>query len=99
MFEFLNECFSDHNERNRSIQIDKNFITQTFRMYNFIFGRTVRNQLAVCVTTWSMLANGASLVKRPESLDGPKLNQHGFQNKKNHRSPGKVERRKSSIPS
>ena len=29
MFEFLtDECFSDHNERIRSIQIDKNFITQ-----------------------------------------------------------------------
>ena len=30
------ECVSDHNERIRSIRIDKNFITQTFRMYNFI---------------------------------------------------------------
>ena len=43
MFEFwTDECFSDHNERNRSIQIDKNFITQTstFRMYNFIISRT-----------------------------------------------------------
>ena len=37
MFEFLtNECVSDHNERIRSIQIDKNVITQTFRMYNFM---------------------------------------------------------------
>ena len=37
MFEFLtNECVSDHNERIRSIQIDKNFINQTFRMYNFM---------------------------------------------------------------
>ena len=37
MFEFLtDECVSGHNERIRSIQIDKNFITQTFRMYNFI---------------------------------------------------------------
>ena len=44
MFEFFtNECVSDHNERIRSIQIDKNFITQTFRMYNSITSRTVRN--------------------------------------------------------
>ena len=37
------ECVSDHSERIRSIQIDKNFITQTFRIYNFIISRTVRN--------------------------------------------------------
>ena len=37
------DCVSDHNERIRSIQIDKKFITQTFRMYNFIISRTVRN--------------------------------------------------------
>ena len=44
VFEFLtDECVSNHNERIRSIQIDKNFITQTFRMYNFIISRTVRN--------------------------------------------------------
>ena len=43
MFEFLTQCISDHNERIRSIQIDTNFITQTFRMYNFIISRTVRN--------------------------------------------------------
>ena len=43
MFEFLtDECVSDHNERIRSIQIDKFFIAQTFRMYNFI-SRMVRN--------------------------------------------------------
>ena len=43
-FEILtDECVSDHNERIRSIQIDKNFITQTFRMHNFIIRRTVRN--------------------------------------------------------
>ena len=30
-------------DSNRSIQIDKNFITQTFRIYNFIISRTVRN--------------------------------------------------------
>ena len=34
------ECVSDHSERIRSIQIDKNFITQTFRIYNFIISRT-----------------------------------------------------------
>ena len=35
------ECVSDHSERIRSIQIDKNFITQTFRLvYNFIISRT-----------------------------------------------------------
>ena len=44
MFEFLtDERVSDHNERIRSIQIEKKFITQTFRMYNFIIRRTVRN--------------------------------------------------------
>ena len=44
-FEFLtDECVSDHNERIRSIQIDKNFITQTFRMYSFIISRTVKNR-------------------------------------------------------
>ena len=32
-------------ERIGSIQIDKNFITQTFRIYNFIISRTVRNSL------------------------------------------------------
>ena len=42
MFVFLtDECVSDHNERIRSIQIDKNFITETFRMYNLIISRTV----------------------------------------------------------
>ena len=31
MFQFFpDECVSDHNERIRSIQIDKNFITKTF---------------------------------------------------------------------
>ena len=50
MFEFLtDECVSDHNERIRSIQIDKNFITQTFRMYNFIISRTVRKFLSICI--------------------------------------------------
>ena len=45
-FEFLiDECVSDHNARIRLIQIDKNFISQTFRMYNFIINRTVRNIL------------------------------------------------------
>ena len=40
--EFLtDECVSNHRERIRSIQIDKFFITQTFRMYNFIIS-TVR---------------------------------------------------------
>ena len=44
MFKFLtDECVSDHNGRIRSIQIDKNFFTQTFRKYNFIISRTVRN--------------------------------------------------------
>ena len=41
------ECVSDHSERIRSMQIDKNFITQTFRIYNFIISRTVRNILTV----------------------------------------------------
>ena len=42
MFDFLtNDGVSVYNERIRSIQIDKNFITQTFRMYNFIISRTV----------------------------------------------------------
>ena len=37
IFEYLTiECVSDHNERISSIQIDKFFITQTFRMYNLI---------------------------------------------------------------
>ena len=45
VFEFLtDECVSDHNERIRLIQIDKNFITQTFQMYNFIIRRKVRNE-------------------------------------------------------
>ena len=36
MFEYsTNESVSDHIEWIRSIQIDKYFITQTFRMYNF----------------------------------------------------------------
>ena len=49
-FEFLtDECVSDHNERIRSIQINKNFITQTIRMYNFIISRTVRNYLIVTI--------------------------------------------------
>ena len=51
MFEFLtDECVSDHNERIRSIQIDKNFITQTFRMYNFIISWTVRNNFMWLLT-------------------------------------------------
>ena len=36
-----NECVSDNSERIGSIQIDKNFITQTFRIYNFIISGTV----------------------------------------------------------
>ena len=41
--EFLtDDCVSDHTERTRSMQIDKNFITQTFRMYNFIISRMAR---------------------------------------------------------
>ena len=45
VFEYLtDECVSDHNERIRLIQIDKNFITETFQMYNFIISRKVRNK-------------------------------------------------------
>ena len=40
------ECVSDHSERIRSIQIDKNFITQTFRINNFIISRMrVQNKI------------------------------------------------------
>ena len=52
MFDFLtDECVSDNNERIRSIQIDKNFITQTFRIYNFIISRTVRKVYSCFVGT------------------------------------------------
>ena len=43
-FFLTDECVADHSERIRSIQIDKNFITQTFRIYNFIISRTVRKE-------------------------------------------------------
>ena len=43
-FYMTDECVSDHNERINLIQIDKNFITQTFQMYNFIIRRKVRNE-------------------------------------------------------
>ena len=34
------ECVSDHNERIRSTQIDKNFITQTFQMFRIPYRPT-----------------------------------------------------------
>ena len=52
MFEYLtDECASDHNERIRSMQIDKNFITQMFQMYNFVIRRTVRNGVTTAIGT------------------------------------------------
>ena len=64
IFFFLTDgCVSDHSERIRSIQIDKNFITQTFRINNFIIRRTVRNTVLTVLLMMKLYVRNVWLIK------------------------------------
>ena len=62
-FFLTDECVSDHSERIRSIQIDKNFITQTFRIYNFIFSRTVSSKFLTVLLKMKLYIRNVLIIK------------------------------------